>query len=51
MEECLVGGYKVGQFTVKNTGGSGRFCIMPTTCWPAANFKVSRLHGDIVLSL
>ena len=49
MEECLIGGYKVGQFTVKNTGGTGRFCIMPTSSWPAANFKVSCLHDNTVL--
>ncbi|XP_071961985.1 deleted in lung and esophageal cancer protein 1-like [Antedon mediterranea] len=36
---CLVGGRHVAQFTVKNTGGSGKFCIMPSDSWPATNLK------------
>ena len=38
--QCLVGGMKVAQFTVKNEGGAGRFCIMPEDQWPSTNFKV-----------
>ncbi|CAH1788302.1 unnamed protein product [Owenia fusiformis] len=36
---CLVGGVRVAQFKVKNTGGPGRFCLMPRKVWPAINFK------------
>ncbi len=25
---------------VRNDGGPGRFCMMDTALWPAANFKV-----------
>ena len=37
---CLVGGCHVTQLVIKNEGGSGRFCIMPSTAWPTTNFKV-----------
>ncbi|XP_033106181.1 deleted in lung and esophageal cancer protein 1-like [Anneissia japonica] len=43
---CLVGGIHVAQFIVKNTGGSGRFCIMPRDAWPATNLK--SLNADRV---
>ena len=28
------------EFPIKNMGGSGRFCVLKRTMWPAANFKV-----------
>ena len=28
------------QLLVKNEGGPGRFCIMPSAVWPTTNFKV-----------
>ena len=28
------------QLVVKNEGGPGRFCIMPSAAWPTTNFKV-----------
>ena len=28
------------QLVVKNEGGSGRFCIMPSSAWPKTTFKV-----------
>ena len=37
---CLVGGCHVTQLVVKNEGGPGRFCIMPSAVWPTTNFKV-----------
>nr|XP_026694559.1 deleted in lung and esophageal cancer protein 1 isoform X1 [Ciona intestinalis] len=36
---CLVGGVKVVDLPLKNIGGNGRFCILKSTSWPAANFK------------
>ncbi|CAC5401955.1 unnamed protein product [Mytilus coruscus] len=36
---CLVGGYHVAQFIVKNHGGNGRFCVLNRNSWPAHNFK------------
>ncbi|KAK6165505.1 hypothetical protein SNE40_022422 [Patella caerulea] len=36
---CLVSGFHVRQFVIKNEGGSGRFCLMPKSSWPAVNFK------------
>ena len=38
---CLVGGCHVTQLLVKNEGGPGRFCIMPSSAWPTTNFKVN----------
>ena len=43
---CLVGGCHVTQLVVKNEGGPGRFCIMPSAVWPTTNFKVIRQHTD-----
>jgi len=37
---CLVGGCQVTQFVIKNKGGHGRFCILPSSAWPTTNFKV-----------
>ena len=36
------------QLVVKNEGGPGRFCIMPS--WPTTNFKVSVLLSSWRLS-
>lgn len=36
---CLVGGMKITELMIKNTGGSGRFCILKKSSWPAVNFK------------
>ena len=44
---CLVGGCHVTQLVVKNEGGPGRFCIMPSAVWPTTNFKVIRQHPKI----
>ena len=38
---CLVGGCHVVQYVIKNEGGYGRFCVMPSTSWPTTNFKVT----------
>ena len=38
------------QLVVKNEGGSGRFCIMPSAVWPTTNFKVSVLLSSWRLS-
>lgn len=46
---CLVGGYQVVQFIVKNQGGSGRFCIMNRSSWPAHNFKSVVTNGSVSL--
>ncbi|XP_069130810.1 deleted in lung and esophageal cancer protein 1-like isoform X4 [Argopecten irradians] len=46
---CLVGGYHVVQFIVKNTGGNGRFCIMPRSSWPATNFKSVVRNGSVII--
>ena len=27
------------QLVVKNEGGPGRFCIIPSSVWPTTNFK------------
>ena len=35
------------QLVVKNEGGPGRFCIMPSAVWPTTNFKVIRQHPKI----
>lgn len=40
--DCLVGSIKVVRFTIKNTGGPGRFCIMPTSDWPQTSLQVIR---------
>ncbi|ELU16950.1 hypothetical protein CAPTEDRAFT_224255 [Capitella teleta] len=47
--QCLVGGMKSAQFTVKNEGGNGRFCLMPGSSWPAANFKAMASVNTVVL--
>ena len=31
------------QLVVKNEGGPGRFCSIPSSAWPTTNFKVSVL--------
>ena len=38
------------QLVVKNEGGPGRFCIMPSSAWPTPNFKVSVLLSSWRLS-
>ena len=38
------------QLVVKNEGGSGRFCIMPSAVWPTTNFKVIMLLSSWRLS-
>ena len=43
MIECgqaLVGQIKVCRYIIENTGGEGRFAILPKSSWPATNFKV-----------
>ena len=37
------------QLVVKNEGGPGRFCIMPSAVWPTTNFKVIRQRPEILL--
>ena len=32
------------QLVVKNESGPGRFCIIPSSAWPTANFKVGGCH-------
>ena len=39
------------QLVVKNEGGSGRFCIMPSAVWPTTNFKVIIRQGPEILML
>ncbi|XP_033743778.1 deleted in lung and esophageal cancer protein 1-like isoform X2 [Pecten maximus] len=46
---CLVGGCHVVQFIVRNTGGNGRFCIMPRSSWPATNFKSVVRNGSVLI--
>jgi len=41
--QCLVGGIKVGRFTIKNKGGPGRFCLVPVDEWPNPSFEVCYL--------
>ena len=38
------------QLVVKNEGGPGRFCIMPSSAWPKTNFKVIVLLSSWWLS-
>ena len=38
------------QLVVKNEGGPGRFCIMPSAVWPTTNFKVIVLLSSWRLS-
>uniref|UniRef100_A0A8W8MX88 Deleted in lung and esophageal cancer protein 1 n=1 Tax=Magallana gigas TaxID=29159 RepID=A0A8W8MX88_MAGGI len=47
---CLVGGVHIGQFIVKNEGGSGRFCVMPRSAWPATNFKSVVTNGSVKIA-
>ncbi|KAL8567948.1 hypothetical protein ACOMHN_029123 [Nucella lapillus] len=47
---CLVRGFQVTQFAIRNEGGPGRFCIMPRTCWPATNFKTVIQNGSVMLT-
>ncbi|RDD40948.1 Deleted in lung and esophageal cancer protein 1 [Trichoplax sp. H2] len=35
---CLVNGEKVTTFKCSNSGGPGRFCIMPESSWPVKQF-------------
>ncbi|XP_052246606.1 deleted in lung and esophageal cancer protein 1-like isoform X3 [Dreissena polymorpha] len=44
---CLVGGCQVTQFVLKNHGGHGRFCIMPSSAWPTTNFKSVVRNGNV----
>ena len=37
------------QLLVKNEGGPGRFCIMPSSAWPTTNFKVISQHLEILV--
>ena len=37
------------QLLVKNEGGPGRFCIMPSSVWPTTMFKVIRQHPEILM--
>ncbi|XP_076461366.1 deleted in lung and esophageal cancer protein 1-like isoform X2 [Babylonia areolata] len=46
---CLVRGYQVTQFAIRNEGGPGRFCIMPRSAWPATNFKTVIQNGSVML--
>ncbi|OCT75446.1 deleted in lung and esophageal cancer protein 1 [Xenopus laevis] len=37
---CLIGGVKVLEYFLRNDGLSrGRFCVMPRSVWPPANFR------------
>ncbi|KAK7110848.1 deleted in lung and esophageal cancer protein 1-like isoform X2 [Littorina saxatilis] len=47
---CLVRGFQVTQFAIRNEGGPGRFCIMPRTAWPATNFKSVIKNGAVALT-
>nr|DBA25051.1 TPA: hypothetical protein GDO54_012624 [Pyxicephalus adspersus] len=45
---CLVGGVKVFQCLCRNEGLSrGRFCIMPKSVWPPANFRRMATGGFV----
>ncbi|XP_060555800.1 deleted in lung and esophageal cancer protein 1-like isoform X2 [Ruditapes philippinarum] len=44
---CLVGGCHVVQYVIKNEGGYGRFCIMPSSSWPTTNFKSVVRNGSV----
>ncbi|XP_053374594.1 deleted in lung and esophageal cancer protein 1-like isoform X2 [Mercenaria mercenaria] len=44
---CLVGGCHVVQYVIRNEGGYGRFCIMPSTSWPTTNFKSVIRNGSV----
>ncbi|XP_064614552.1 LOW QUALITY PROTEIN: deleted in lung and esophageal cancer protein 1-like [Liolophura sinensis] len=46
---CLVGDLHIAHFLVTNEGGPGRFCLMPTSFWPATNFKSSMKSGIVSL--
>ena len=37
------------QLLVKNEGGPGRFCIMPSAVWPTTNSKVIRQRPEILM--
>ena len=37
------------QLVVKNEGGPGRFCIMPSSAWLTTNFKVISQHPEILM--
>ena len=38
--EALVGQMKVCRYIIENSGGEGRFVILPKSAWPTINFKV-----------
>ncbi|XP_041367117.1 deleted in lung and esophageal cancer protein 1-like [Gigantopelta aegis] len=46
---CLVGGCHVTQYVVVNDGGPGRFCIIPSSSWPATNFRSVVTNGVVML--
>ena len=37
--ECLVAATKVTSVPLKNTGGEGRFCVIPKNSWPCTSWK------------
>jgi hypothetical protein len=39
--ESLVGQIKICRFVIQNSGGEGRFAILPKAAWPATNFKTN----------
>ncbi|CAD5110827.1 DgyrCDS190 [Dimorphilus gyrociliatus] len=45
----LVGGTKVGQIQVQNTGGNGRFAVVPGSSWPTTQFKVKSQGGAVAV--
>ncbi|XP_053323585.1 deleted in lung and esophageal cancer protein 1 [Spea bombifrons] len=45
---CLVGGVKVMEYFCRNEGMSrGRFCVMPKSAWPPANFRSVATAGFV----
>lgn len=44
---CLLGGCQITHFMIKNAGGSGRFCVMPSNSWPTTSFKSVVRNGNV----
>ncbi|XP_013414779.1 deleted in lung and esophageal cancer protein 1 [Lingula anatina] len=47
VDQCLVGGCKIIQMPLHNSGGSGRFSIMKRSSWPTTNFKNVSSTGSV----
>jgi hypothetical protein len=49
--EALVGQMKVCRFIIENTGGEGRFVILPKSSWPTTNFKTNVSSANLNMNI